>query len=69
MVLYATSSEIHQTCVFYIKKLFIAVLSVLVKRPKNVLKTSQSDDIIIIHNIGVYGIFTVFPDSKCNQTL
>ena len=43
MLLYVMSSEIHQTCVFYIKKLFIAVLSVLVKRPKNVLKASQSD--------------------------
>ena len=46
--------------------------------PKNVLKTSQSDircvtslkrpqdvNLIIIHQIGFQGIFSIFPDSKC----
>ena len=72
---------VQQTCVLYTKKLF-HTLSVLEKRPKNVLKTSQSDsrsmtslgrpqgvNLIIIHKIGFQGNFSVFLDAKCRSDI
>ena len=58
------------------------MLSVLEKRPNNVLKVSQSDtrsvtslggsqDVILIinHKIGFYGNFSIFPHAKCRSCI
>ena len=60
------------------KKLVISIVSVLEKRPKNVLNTSQSDthsvtslgrpqdiSLIITDKIGFQDNFSIFPDANC----